>query len=149
MKIVICALALACSLFWLSCTTALLMDASALREELGLVKMPTQDDYPDADGVVLIDRQDVEMEIDGNNDLYTFNRVHKIQKLFKNLDAHASVQINLYDGETLTDIEARTIKPDGSNIALKEHDFYTISGDRKSTRLNSSHIQKSRMPSSA
>ena len=25
----------------------------------------------------------------------------------------------------------------------------TVSGDRKSTRLNSSHIQKSRMPSSA
>ena len=30
--------------------------------------------------------------------------------------------------------------------ARKNHDVY---GDRKSTRLNSSHIQKSRMPSSA
>ena len=28
-------------------------------------------------------------------------------------------------------------------------DFLTLSADRKSTRLNSSHIQKSRMPSSA
>ena len=31
-------------------------------------------------------------------------------------------------------------------ICSKCHSFYT---DRKSTRLNSSHIQKSRMPSSA
>ena len=32
---------------------------------------------------------------------------------------------------------------DSSNLAVG------VSGDRKSTRLNSSHIQKSRMPSSA
>ncbi|MBI1804596.1 MAG: DUF3857 domain-containing protein [Ignavibacteriae bacterium] len=137
MKNIVWALALACMILSLSCTTALLMDATALREELGLVKMPTQDDYPDADGVVLLDRQDVEMEIDGNNDLYTFNKVHKIQKLFKNLDAHASVQINLYDGEALTDIQARTIKPDGSNIILRDHDFYTISGEGKGSVLYS------------
>ena len=32
---------------------------------------------------------------------------------------------------------------------LKVHAVEEITGDRKSTRLNSSHIQKSRMPSSA
>jgi len=137
MKTAVCAIALAGSFLWLSCTTALLMDATALREELGLEKMPTQDDYPDADGVVLLDRQDVEMEIDGNNDLYTLNKVHKIQKLFKNLDTHASVQINLFDGEVLTNIEARTIKPDGANVILRDHDFYTISGEGKGSVLYS------------
>ena len=32
---------------------------------------------------------------------------------------------------------------------LVRHDIVRLVGDRKSTRLNSSHIQKSRMPSSA
>ena len=34
-------------------------------------------------------------------------------------------------------------------LTLGEPDFTTPEQDRKSTRLNSSHIQKSRMPSSA
>ena len=41
----------------------------------------------------------------------------------------------------------------GSTVRLRQADGkelrYQIVGDRKSTRLNSSHIQKSRMPSSA
>ena len=35
------------------------------------------------------------------------------------------------------------------NVAPKDGSAFGIIGDRKSTRLNSSHIQKSRMPSSA
>ena len=34
-------------------------------------------------------------------------------------------------------------------VKAKHHLLDTIAADRKSTRLNSSHIQKSRMPSSA
>ena len=46
---------------------------------------------------------------------------------------------------TLTEIsEPRTIYPQSGPNAGKE-----VQLDRKSTRLNSSHIQKSRMPSSA
>ena len=41
-----------------------------------------------------------------------------------------------------------TLYVDGKQIASVSDSTYT-SGDRKSTRLNSSHIQKSRMPSSA
>ena len=36
----------------------------------------------------------------------------------------------------------------GSNVEVKRHNDFII-GDRKSTRLNSSHYQQSRMPSSA
>ena len=42
--------------------------------------------------------------------------------------------------------------PDVFEVDLSDQDPYRLSGeplDRKSTRLNSSHIQKSRMPSSA
>ena len=38
---------------------------------------------------------------------------------------------------------------DKTGIDKNEIDGLVLAGDRKSTRLNSSHIQKSRMPSSA
>ena len=42
-----------------------------------------------------------------------------------------------------------TIVRKGKYYSLKEHDSVMIDPDRKSTRLNSSHMPKSRMPSSA
>ena len=39
--------------------------------------------------------------------------------------------------------------PEGTRIARGERGTYKTGGDRKSTRLNSSHSQQSRMPSSA
>ena len=41
------------------------------------------------------------------------------------------------------------VAPDGSRIYVSNEAESTLDVDRKSTRLNSSHIQKSRMPSSA
>ena len=42
---------------------------------------------------------------------------------------------------------------DGKSVNIRDFGVFSLSahtlGDRKSTRLNSSHIQKSRMPSSA
>jgi transglutaminase-like putative cysteine protease len=135
MKIFILIFLLSLAVLSLSCTTALLMDASALREELGLEKMPTPEDYPEVDGVVLLDRQAVEMDLERNTDLFTYNKVHKIQKLFRNLDAHATIEIPLYDGESLTELRARTIKPNGRNIYLKDQDFFTITGEVKGSVL--------------
>lgn len=131
MKTVICSIAIGFSFLWFSCTTALLMDASALREELGLERMPTPEDYPDVDGVILLDKQEIEMDLEGNNELFTYNKVHRIQKLFRNTENSATVQIPLYEGETITDLHARTIRPDGSNVFLKEQDIYTITGESK------------------
>ena len=44
---------------------------------------------------------------------------------------------------------AKTVEFNGYRFDLGGHRFFTKLKDRKSTRLNSSHIQKSRMPSSA
>ena len=38
---------------------------------------------------------------------------------------------------------------DGLSLSINAGEICVLIGDRKSTRLNSSHIQKSRMPSSA
>ena len=68
--------------------------------------------------------------------------------------AHAGIHVFLFDfpghgASTLEFVEDRIA--DQSAQAFKElSETYRISpADRKSTRLNSSHIQKSRMPSSA
>ncbi len=131
MKFTLSIIVLLSAVLWYSCTTALLMDASALREELGLKKMPTAEDYPDVDGVILLDRQEVEMSLEGNNDLYTYNKVHKIQKFFRNAGAHATFQIPLYEGESLIELSARTIRPNGTNVYLRDQDFYTIQGEAR------------------
>ena len=58
----------------------------------------------------------------------------------------------------LTGLSGGTVEGGWANELKPEDDLHTIVevitdegliGDRKSTRLNSSHIQKSRMPSSA
>ena len=43
----------------------------------------------------------------------------------------------------------RVARPSGVDVAVFRNDQDEVFADRKSTRLNSSHIQKSRMPSSA
>ena len=46
--------------------------------------------------------------------------------------------------------KGKNVRTHFAHESLKSCDFYHENeGDRKSTRLNSSHIQKSRMPSSA
>ena len=52
------------------------------------------------------------------------------------------------------EVSARASKMGGSQVYLKQGEKFSLEEmmkaiDRKSTRLNSSHIQKSRMPSSA
>ena len=69
-------------------------------------------------------------------------QVRQVSRWFGGLRAVDEVSFDLHGNEILGLI--------GPNGAGKTTLFETISGlDRKSTRLNSSHIQKSRMPSSA
>ena len=51
---------------------------------------------------------------------------------------------DLGQGEELDQVREKALKTGASKVYIKD-----LREDRKSTRLNSSHIQKSRMPSSA
>ena len=83
-------------------------------------------------------------------------------------DAHRFRDFRLTSGATLPEVEIAymtrgTLAPDGRNAILVTHGYTSGHGmiepggpssegaweDRKSTRLNSSHSQQSRMPSSA
>ena len=67
------------------------------------------------------------------------------QLLIKKLHDHPGVELELMlGGSILLDKYSRHIAED-----IEAGGFTISTSDRKSTRLNSSHIQKSRMPSSA
>ena len=65
-------------------------------------------------------------------------------------EAKIKAFINAHDCETLTYTPlGRSLYEEDKNLITSERKPYQNRPDRKSTRLNSSHIQKSRMPSSA
>jgi hypothetical protein len=104
------------------------MTLSELQNQLGLEALPSQEDYPEADGVILLSSTDVELNIDSNYELFTVENAHLVKRLLKNIEDQANHEIRLYDGEVLTGIRARTITNDGTSIELTPQDFHTITG---------------------
>ena len=68
-------------------------------------------------------------------------RMEHISKRFGSFYANKDISLTVNCGEVLTLL--------GENGAGKSTLMNILIGDRKSTRLNSSHASKSRMPSSA
>ncbi len=111
-----------------SCSSVSFVDLEKVKTELDLKAFPEQQDYPEADAVVLWEEHDVNAIIDDEYDLVTDEKITRVTKLFKNVDDHASVEISVYSGEDLVDIQARTIKADGSVIELQKEDFHVSTG---------------------
>ena len=120
-----------------TCGAADFWDTGRIKREIDREFLPSAEDYPDADGVVLYRGQDVEMQLGGNDALYTTESVHVIRRLFRNIDEHTIVTIKVYDGQELKEIEARTIRTDGSIIKLKKKDYYLIKGEGDDATLYS------------
>lgn len=102
---------------------------SALQSDLNLPKLPSQENYPEHDAVVLLDESVINLQISPDYELYTIETRHVAKKLFKNIEDEASVEIYLSFGEELQSIKARTVKKDGITVPLKETDFYKIVGE--------------------
>lgn len=117
------------SFLFLSCSSSSFINLEELKSELDLKDFPSQNDYPDADAIVLSEVHDVHAILDEEYNFVTLENTTKVIKLFKNIEQYASVEIVLHDGDMLQSISARTIKPDGTAIELKPEDFHTITGD--------------------
>ena len=81
-------------------------------------------------------------------------RIYAAQQAYDDMILEAKIQAQAQQDEKRTEqaviAAAPAIKVEKSDAQLlKEWEEVTKGTDRKSTRLNSSHIQKSRMPSSA
>lgn len=127
---VLCASILASFLF-ISCSSSSFINLGDLKSELNLTDFPTQAGYPDADEVVLKEAHDVHVILDEDYNLVTVENFTKIVKMFKNVAENASGEIDVFDGQTLNSVSARTIKADGGVIELKPEDFHTITGDEE------------------
>ncbi|MDE3058682.1 MAG: DUF3857 and transglutaminase domain-containing protein [Bacteroidota bacterium] len=119
------------SFLFLSCASSPFINLDSLKSELNLADFPAQKDYPNDDAVILSEVHDVHAILNEEYHLVTVENTTKLIKLFKNIDNYASIEIPIYNGQTLQSISARTIKPDGSTIELKQEDFHTISGDEQ------------------
>ncbi|HEY9165949.1 MAG TPA: DUF3857 domain-containing protein [Candidatus Kryptonia bacterium] len=135
----------------ISCSSSSFVDLESLKTELGVKDFPEQKDYPDADALVLSEVHNVLVYIDNDYKVRTVESVTRVVKLFRNIEDNASVEIWSGPNDKLTNLSARTIKPDGSIIEVKDEDFHTITGngsdyvfysDRKKTRFTFPGIEK-------
>ena len=111
----------------ISCGGGGFSNIATLPSELGLPRMPLQEDFPEADGVYILDDDNVRMKVEDTR-LVTYETIHRVKKLFKNIDDQATVVIYVGDEEKLMNVRARTIKADGTPVELKAGDFYTSTG---------------------
>lgn len=118
-----------------SCGTETFVSVAEMPETYGFEKIPTQEDYPDADGVAILHDNFVRMSYD-HAGLFTYQEVHSIKKIFKNLDEHAEIEIPVWGSDEITSISARTIKPNGTIIELTPEDFYTEKGDYFGSKID-------------
>jgi hypothetical protein len=105
------------------------IDLDELKKVIGKEWLPSADDYPEAEYIMLYETHDVDIKIDNNGKIYTDEEVHVVKRLLKNIESNATVVIRIYEGQKLLELNARTLKTNGSVIKLKKNDFYIITGE--------------------
>lgn len=104
------------------------MDLSSLKTQLKIKSFPVQKDYPESDGVVLYELHDVHLNVTEDYDLETVDNVTRVVRLFKHLNRHATITIEIPSWDKLTNLSARTVNPDGKVIPLSNDDFHRVTG---------------------
>jgi len=110
-----------------SCSSGNFLEYKNIAAKYGLPQFVEPGDYPEDDGVVLLSTTDFDMQIIGST-VATEQTIHKIKKLFKNIEQYAFVEVPIYNYEKLECISARTIKADGTSIVLKPEEFLETKG---------------------
>lgn len=118
----------ALALLLVSCGGASMRSIVDLKKDLNLAQLPVQSDFPEDDAVMLDATDNVEMKFTGSYDAYTNETVTRNILVLRNVEKFTEVDIPIWQGETLKKIEARTLKPDGRVVELKQTDFHTIKG---------------------
>ena len=93
-----------------------------IRQRYELPPLPTAEDYPNSDAVVLLSTIDTEL-YPTEYGLHTDQVVHRIVRVFRNATAHSVVEIDLFPGEELVDLEARVHEPDGRVIPVAREEI--------------------------
>lgn len=104
-----------------------LIPVADVQKQEGIAALPSEKDYPGDDAVIIVNNTDVEMKYE-KGQFYTYETVHVLLRLFRNIEKHSSIDIPVFDGEEMLNIVARTILPDQTIIPLKKADFLMMSG---------------------
>ncbi|KAB2879110.1 DUF3857 domain-containing protein [bacterium] len=125
-------------------------EISETQKTYGLRRMPNAEDFPNSDAVTVIESHFIDMNFDTNDNIYTVEETHVVQRVFRNFDKYANVEIMLDHDDKLMSIEARTINPEGEVVTLLSTDFHTATGvtyesefisDRKAIRFAFKNVQ--------
>ncbi|MBN2572313.1 MAG: DUF3857 domain-containing protein [Ignavibacteriales bacterium] len=111
-----------------SCGGGSLSQLDDVKELLQLKEFPTQEEYPDDEALVLKESHKMQMNINSNWELETYETIYIAKKLFRNIENHTEVEIELLEGEHIEELSARTIRVDGSIIDIDSKDFYYAKG---------------------
>ncbi len=105
---------------------------SGLNEYVEKALSLDQDDYPDVNGVVVREFEDVNITLLRGIGIETFRKVHKVKRIFRNTDRYTSVSIFLSPEDRIASLSARVISPDGKIKDLDEKDIYSFKSIRES-----------------
>jgi hypothetical protein len=97
----------------------------SLQEKINI--FPEAKQYPQDDAVIILSTTDTEMKFEREG-IFTYETVHILKRLFRNVEKHSSVDIPVYEGEELLNVIARTIMPDSTTVLLKKEDFLMLTG---------------------
>ncbi len=92
--------------------------------QVDLKNLPTQEQNPKADGVVLYSNTIYDVDYVPNVGIETYKTQHVIFRVFRNADLVMKSALAVDDKTVFESFSARTIKPDGTSINLKEDDVY-------------------------
>ncbi|MDP4115952.1 MAG: DUF3857 domain-containing protein [Bacteroidota bacterium] len=110
------------------CSSTSFMSEEQIKKELGVSTIPGQENFPEADAVILWETHEVKTEINTNYDFETTETVHVVKKLFKNIESNSIEEIYVNSGEIISGLKARTLQPDGTEVVLGKDDYYTVTG---------------------
>lgn len=121
------------SLFITGCGGGGFIDISTLKKELNLADLPGAKDYPNADAIRILERHDTQLTLTADGYVTTQETIHIVQKLLKNIEQYAFIEIELGSSQKLEKISARTVKADGTAVELQPEDFLYSSGSSDAT----------------
>ena len=95
-------------------------------DEYTLESLPTQEDYPDAGAIILLDQADLEIFSSGELAYSTLNRKMMVRILNERGHKYTNVIVPYSENSEVSNIKARTILPDGEIITLSDKEIYDI-----------------------
>ncbi|HMV25715.1 MAG TPA: DUF3857 and transglutaminase domain-containing protein [bacterium] len=103
-------------------------DIRQTQKDYGIEKLPSAEEYPQHEAVIVLESHKIDVSIDNNFDVFTIEDVHVVKRIFRNVENHAEVEITLGYGEKLKSIQARAITSTGQILELEKKEFLHSKG---------------------